>query len=202
MKQEREDVFMKKRKVFTIVAAIIIIGVIVGLYYYFSVHQRASVEDAVELTEVQKVITKNLDTNYPATPREVVKYYNRILNCFYDETYTEDELYDLGDQARKLFDEELLENNPRDEYFTALKKDIEEYHEKSKTIRNSSVCDSNDVEFQTVDGRECAYVTSSYFINEDKTYNRTYQMYVLRKDEDGNWKILVFYQIEGDSSDE
>lgn len=193
---------MKKRNVFVVVTAIVIIGVIVGLYYYFSVHKRASVEDVVELTEVQKVITKDLDTNYPATPREVVKYYNRILNCFYNETYTDEELYDLGDQARKLFDEELLENNPRDEYFTALYADIEDYHEKSKTIRNSSVCDSNDVEYQTVDGRECAYVTSSYFINENKSYSRTYQMYVLRKDEDGNWKILVFYQIEGESSDE
>lgn len=27
-------------------------------------------------------------------------------------------------------------------------------------------------------------------------------MYVLRKDADGNWKILVFYQVNGDSSDD
>lgn len=193
---------MKKRKIFAIAAAVVVIGVIVGLYYYFSVHRSASVEDTVDLTEVQQVITKDLDTNYPATPREVVKYYNRIITCFYNETYTDDELYELGDQARKLFDEELLDNNPRDEYFTALKADIEDYREHSRTIRNSTVCDSNDVEYQTVDGRECAYVTASYFINEDKSYDRTYQMYVLRKDEDGNWKILVFYQIEGETSDE
>ena len=43
---------------------------------------------------------------------------------------------------------------------------------------------------------------ASYFMEENKSYNRPYQMYVLRKDEDGNWKILVFYQVEGDSSDE
>ena len=66
----------------------------------------------MELTEIQKLITKNLDTNYPATPREVVKYYNRILECFYDDTYTDDELESLADQARKLLDDELLENNP------------------------------------------------------------------------------------------
>lgn len=192
---------MKKSIVRTIVAVVMILA-IVGGYYIFSMQKRASVEDAVELTEVQKVITKDIEANYPATPREVVKYYNRILTCFYNEEYSEDELYALGDQARLLFDEELLGNNPRDEYFAALKADIEDYHEKSKMITNSTVCDSNDVNYQTVDGDECAYVTASYFINESKKYDRTYQMYVLRKDEDGNWKILVFYQIEGESSDE
>lgn len=193
---------MKKRNVVRVILALVVIGLVVGVYYYFTVQRRASVEDAVELTEVQKVITKDLDANYPATPREVVKYYNRIVKCFYNETYTEDELYELGDQARKLFDEELLENNPRESYFDALKADIEDYRERSKTIRSSSVCDSNDVEFQTVDGRECAYVEASYFTNENKDYSRTYQMYVLRKDDEGKWKILVFYKVEGDPSDE
>lgn len=191
-----------KRNIIRIVVAVVLISVIVGVYYWFTVSKRATVEDAVELTEVQTVITKDLEANYPATPREVVKYYNRIISCFYNESYSENELYKLGDQARLLFDEELLANNPRDEYFTALRADIENYHERSKTIMNITVCDSNDVNYQTIDGDECAYVTSSYFVSEDKSYSRTYQMYVLRKDESGNWKILVFYQIEGDSSDE
>ena len=116
--------------------------------------------------------------------------------------YTDDELESLADQARKLLDDELLENNPRDQYLSDLKADIEDYHNKSKTIRSSNVCDSNDVVYQTVDGRECAYVTASYFMNENNSFDRTNEMYVLRKDDDGDWKILVFYQVEGDSSDE
>ncbi len=190
-----------KRNVIGIGAVIVIVGLLVGGFYFFS-RGRSDTSEKVELTKVQQLTTKNLDTNYPATPREVVKLYNRIITCFYAEEYTEEELYALGDQARKLFDEELLENNPRDAYFTALKADIEDYHSRKRVISNSTVCDSNDVQFHTVDGAECAYVTASYFISEDKNYNRTNQMYVLRKDEDGNWKILVFYQIEGDASDE
>lgn len=191
-----------KKNVIRIVVAIVLISVIVGGYYAFTISKKASSEESLELTEVQKVITKNLEENYPATPREVVKYYNRIISCFYNETYTEDELYALGDQARRLFDEELLANNPREQYFSALEADIENYRAKSKTIMNTNVCDSNDVKFQTIDGDECAYVTASYFVEEGKTYNRTYQMYVLRKDKEDNWKILVFYQIEGDSVNE
>ena len=104
---------MKKSGVIKAVITILIILLIVGAYYFFTTQRRTSVEDTVELTEIQKLITKNLDTNYPATPREVVKYYNRILECFYDDTYTDDELESLADQARKLLDDELLENNPR-----------------------------------------------------------------------------------------
>lgn len=96
----------------------------------------------------------------------------------------------------------MLENNPRNEYFKNLKEDISEYHDKSKTIASSAVDSSNDVEYKEVDGDDCAYVKASYFIKEGNAYSRTYQMYVLRKDADGNWKILVFYQVNGDSSDD
>lgn len=190
------------QKVMRIVLAVVAVAVIVGGYFCLTVQKSTSAEEAVELTEVQKVITKDLENNYPETPREVIKYYNRVTDCFYNESYTEEELHELGDQARMLFDEELLENNPRDEYFIALQRDIADFKEQGKTIMSSDVCDSNEVLYKTIDGDECAYVTASYFIDDDKSYSRTYQRYVLRKDEDGNWKILVFYQIEGDSSDE
>lgn len=193
---------MKKKNIRVVILAVICIVLIVGVFWRVNRSREASVEDTVKLTEVQKVITKDLDKNYPETPREVIKTYNRIISCFYGEEYTEEELYELGNQARKLFDSELLENNPEDAYFEALKADIAEYKEKSKTIASASVCDSNDVKVQKVDGDECAYVTASYFINENKKYSRTYQTYVLRKDEDGKWKILVFYQTEGESSED
>lgn len=191
---------MKKwRNVIIMVACV---GLIIGGYFYLTNKNSGKMEEDVELTEVQQLITKDLDKNYPATPREVVKLYNRIIACFYNNEYTDDELYGLGDQARKLFDAELLDNNPRDEYFQNLKKDISEYQEKDKTIASSAVDSSNDVQYKEVDGDDCAYVKASYFIKEGSSYSRTYQMYVLRKDEDGNWKILVFYQVEGDSSNE
>ena len=172
-----------------VIIIVVCVCVILGGYYYLTNRNNAKEEENITLTEIQELTTKNLDKNFPATPREVVKLYNHIITCFYNDEYTDDELYDLGDQARKLFDDELLENNPRDEYFKNLKEDISEYHDKSKTIASSAVDSSNDVE-------------ASYFIKEGNAYSRTYQMYVLRKDADGNWKILVFYQVNGDSSDD
>lgn len=185
-----------------VIIIVVCVCVILGGYYYLTNRNNAKEEENITLTEIQELTTKNLDKNFPATPREVVKLYNRIITCFYNDEYTDDELYDLGDQARKLFDDELLENNPRDEYFKNLKEDISEYHDKNKTIASSAVDSSNDVEYKEVDGDDCAYVKTSYFIKEGSAYSRTYQMYVLRKDADGNWKILVFYQVNGDSSDD
>lgn len=189
------------KKTYTIVIAILCIGLIVGGYVFWMKQNEKPAGD-VELSVVQKMITKDLKKNYPATPREVVKIYNEIITCFYNEEYTEDELNALGNQARMLMDVELLENNPRDSYFEKLKAEIADYKRDERIIISYNLCSSNEVQFVTVDNRECAYVKTSYFIKDKTGHSRTYQMYVVRKDDDGNWKILVFYQVEGDTSDD
>lgn len=189
------------KKTYMIVIAILCIGLIVGGYVFW-MKQSEKPSGDVELTAAQKLITKDLEKAYPATPREVVKVYNEIITCFYKEEYTEDELEALGDQARLLMDAELLGNNPRDEYFKKLKAEIADYKRDERVIISYNLCSSNEVQFVTVDERECAYVKTSYFIKDKTGHSRTYQMYVVRKDDDGNWKILVFYQVEGDASDD
>ena len=189
------------KKTHVIIIAVVCIALIVGAYVFW-MNQNGNTSEDVELTAVQQLITKDLESNYPATPREVVKTYNEIISCFYNEEYTEAELEALGDQARLLMDEELLGNNPRDEYFKALKAEIADYKEAERVIVSYNLSSSNEVEYLTVDDRECAYVQTSYFIKDETGHSRTYQMYVVRKDEDGSWKILVFYQVEGDTSDD
>ena len=189
------------KKAYTIIIAVLCIALIVGGYVFW-IKQNEKPTGDVELTTVQKMITKDLEKNYPATPREVVKIYNEIISCFYNQEYTENELNALGDQARALMDTELLENNPRDQYLKKLKAEIADYKQDNRIIVSYNLCSSNEVQFVTVDDRECAYVKTSYFIKDKTGYSRTYQMYVVRKDEEGNWKILVFYQVEGDTSDD
>ena len=190
---------MKKTGI--VVAAILCIGVICGGFYYMARHNSPSTEQT-KLTEVQKVISKNLETDYPETPREVVKFYNRILKCYYSEQYKDDELDELCDQALTLFDEDLKENNPKDTYKAMVQGDVEQYKKDSKTIAQYNVCDSDDVLYKTDNGDSLAYVSASYFIKESGSYNKTYQTYVMRKDSDGKWKILVYYQTKGPNSTE
>jgi len=191
-------------------AKFIIIGIaciclICAGFYFFSQDNKEVEKD---LTEIEKVIVKDLDGNYPKTPREVVKFYNRIAKCYYGDEPTEEQLGKLVDQMRILLDEDLLLVNPRDEYYNSVVTDIAQYKEEKKSVVSTDVCDSNDVVYITDDKDgatqkdELAYVNASYFVNVDGQFGYTYQQFVLRQDENGRWKILTFYEVEGEESDD
>lgn len=189
---------MKKTRVMIIVA--VCVALLVGSYlFWINKKSNVSPED-VELTKVQKLITKDLSKSYPATPREVIKIYNEIITCFYNEVYTEDELESLVDMTLLMMDEELAANNPKKDYLKEVKDEIAEFAVAERTIVSYTLPSSNEVEYRTVDGRECAYVETSYFIKEKSSYSKTFQTYVVRKDDNGDWKILVFYKTKGDAS--
>lgn len=190
------------KKVKTILIALVCIGLVVGFYYYLANREPKSVEDTKEISEVTEVLSKNLNTSYPATPREVIKYYNRLLVCFYNEKYTDEEYDKMVDKMRGLMDEELLEINPKDTYSASLQQDIEAYRLEEKIIATTDVCDSSDVDYAVVNGEKCAYVTASYFLKSKKSYAGTNQEFVLRKDEAGNWKIIGFRVLGGEDANE
>ena len=184
---------MKKTGI--VIIALVVIIVICGAFYAVNENSKKESQKEASLTEIQKITTKDLDANYPQTPREVVKFYNKIVDCYYKDQYTDDELDALADQALKLFDDELVQNNPKDTYKSSVIADVLNYEDQGKTISQINVCDSNDVKYITDDGDNIAYVTASYFIKQDNSYSKTYQEYVLRKDAEGRWKILTFYKV-------
>ena len=182
--------------------SVLCIALIVGYYYYLSHKDKKNVENSTEVSAVTEVLLEDLAQDYPPTPRETVKFYNRILSCLYNEEYDEEQFEKLAEQARKLMDDELLNNNPKDVYLSTLKTDVEGYKERGQTIADTTVSSSSEIEYKTVDGKECAFVTASYFIKEGNSYTRTYEEYILRKDEEKKWKILGYHLVEGDKSDE
>lgn len=192
------------KKIGIVIAAVLCVGLLCGGFYYVKNHAGFGSAEDVELTEVQKIIARDLESNYPATPREVIKFYNRIISVYYEGDYSDEEFEELIDQAQGLFDAELLENNPREDYKQAVKDEVANYKQRSREIRQTSVCDSNEVRFLTDEstGDSLAYVTASYFTKEKKSYERVYQMYVLRKDENDQWKIINYYKIEGKTSED
>lgn len=175
------------------IVSICCIAIIVGYYYYLSVRNAATAtKDNVELSEVEYIISKDFTKDYPATPRAVVKMYNRIITALYSQEYTDDEFEQIADQLRMLLDEDLLGFNPRDAYIKNLRNEVTEYHNRNKVILNSSVSETNDVRYATVKGYECAYVSAYYFTREASSFARTYEDFCLRKSSDGKWKILTF----------
>ena len=189
------------KKAVGFVVTILVVVAILGGYYFFSQKHKADAQKG-EVTEVQKLINKDLEKDYPETSREVVKVYNRIITAYYDGEYDDKEFDKLTDQALLLLDDDLKAENPKETYVKNLTDEIAEYKEEKKTISRASVCDSNDVKYTNDKGDEIAYVTASYFIKAGNSYEDTDEMYVLRKDEDGKWKILVYYQIEPAQSED
>ena len=190
---------MKKTRI--VILAIVIVAAICTAFYIVNNNSKKESAKEAELTEIQKITTRNMEKDYPATPREVIKFYNRIVKCYYGRQYSDDELEQLADQALSMFDDDLLKKNEKESYIESVKSDAVQYEEDNKSISQTDVCDSNDVKYMTDNGDDIAYVTASYFIKNGSSYTKTYQEYVLRKDGDGDWKILTFYKIEGESSE-
>lgn len=190
---------MKKTRI--VILAIVIVAAICTTFYIVNNNSKKESAKEAGLTEIQKITTRNMEKDYPATPREVIKFYNRIVKCYYSRQYSDDELEQLADQALSMFDDDLLKKNEKESYIESVKSDAAQYEEDNKSISQTDVCDSNDVKYMTDNGDDIAYVTASYFIKNGSSYTKTYQEYVLRKDGDGDWKILTFYKIEGESSE-
>ena len=195
---------MKKAKY--VIIAIACISVICAAFFLST---QGNQEDEKNLTEIEKVIVKDLKNNYPKTPREVVKFYNRIVKCYYgSEELTEKQLNDLVDQMLCIMDEDLLLVNSRENYYQSVVQDIAYYKQNKKQLVSTDVCDSNEVKYVTDDkdgegeADKLAYVNASYFMNENGKFGYSYQQFVLREDENGHWKILTFYQIKGEDSDD
>ena len=66
------------------IIVIILVVLIVGYYYYLSNRDKQPEEEVV-ITEAQDLLLRDLDRNYPPTPKEVVKYYFEITKCLYNE---------------------------------------------------------------------------------------------------------------------
>ena len=163
---------MKKTGI--VILTIALIAVICGSFYVVNDKSKRANQKEKVLTEVQRITTKDLDKNYPQTPREVVK----------------------------LLDDELAANNPKDTYKQSVTADAQSYKDQGVTLAQTGVCDSNDVKYVTDNGSKIAYVKASYFMKEGSSYSKTYQEYVLRQDKEGCWRILTFYKIAADSDTE
>lgn len=182
---------MKKNSLKTIIVIVVCAGLCLGYYYYLT--QRDTGKEKA-MTEVEMIISKDLENSYPKTAREVVKFYNRILKCYYSQEYTQEQLEQMTEQARLLMDEELKEINPQDMYLKAVKEDISSYEKEKKVISSVSMEGTNEVEYKTVKGKDCAYVDVTYYLKGEDGSSRSNQTYILRKDDNSKWRILGFYQ--------
>lgn len=180
---------MKKSTVrVTIILIVVIVG-LVALYAFLLGRMKGEIA-ATALTPAQSVLSRDLTKNYPATVKEVVKYYTEIEKCFYNEECTEEEIEALGMQARMLYDQELLDNNEMAIYMTKLKEDIKGFRDAERRLISVAVASSTNVDYFTEDGYDFARLYCGYTVKEKNGQSVSEgRVYLLRRDGDRHWKI-------------
>lgn len=166
------------------------IGCVLLAYYLMNARiEKSKPEEYIPLTAVQEVLSRNLETNYPQTPKEVVKYYSEITQCFYNEEWTEEELYALAMQAQKLYDYELAANKTEEQYLQDLKSEIQMFKEKGYYISSYGTSSSTDVYDFVENGYQFSRLYCTYNIRVGTAMQPIEEIFLLRMDLEGHWKI-------------
>ena len=179
---------MKKNTTKVLLLFLIFLVGIVGYYAYLSGQNRSDVENAT-MTEVQLVLSRDLAKDYPATVKEVVKYYTQIQKCYYGGKCTEEELKLLGAKAWELFDLELQWNNPMEGYITNLQAEVLAFQKAGRVMTSVAVAASTNVDFFTDDGFDFARIHCGYGVMENNVGKSVKVVYLLRRDADRKWRI-------------
>lgn len=189
---------MKERRLKGVILFAVAAMVVLAIYFRFSnsASKAGSEEETViELTTVQRLLQRNLLTNYPQTPKEVIKYFAEITQCYYNETFESDEeLESIASQMLLLYDDELVSYKTYTDYILDLKSDIAFYNQNGYTISSYTPSASTDVEFFSQDGFEWARLRCVFNIKSGKYFKPVTECFILRKDEKSHWRIYGWQQ--------
>lgn len=179
---------MKKSTVVVTIVLILIAVVLLGIFTFLTGRARSEDADAA-MTAVQKVLSRDLSKDYPATVREVVKYYGEIQKCLYNEECTEEEQEQLLMQERRLCDEEFLRFNELEGYLMNRKAYIDKVRGMGLKISIIAVAGSTSVDAFSQDGHEFARIHCGYTWSQKAQSAPERLIYLLRRDEQRQWKI-------------
>lgn len=179
-----------------LIIVIILLLLVVGYYYYLSNYRTEETEEQVTISEAQDLLLRDLERNYPPTPKEVLKYFFDITKCLYNEKLSEEDVQALALKIKELYDEELIANNPQEEYLTELKSEISSFQTSNSLILNYSTSSSVDVDYFEEDGYSFARIYGTYYLQVQKSLKSLEEVFLLKKDVEGHWKIYGWQPIE------
>ncbi len=185
---------MKGKKLAQLIGTLcLVVVVVLGVFLALNLREDDSIfsKNDKPNTEAQAILSKDVDRNYPATVREVVRLFSRISRCYHNEVISEEEFKGLVEMQRKLFDEEFLENNPLETFTNNLTAEIDSAKAKEYQMVTWRVQKQSSVETWQDGENHFSSIIASYTMNtKGEGYTRTFEEFLLREDEDGRWKIV------------
>lgn len=194
MKKNSQHNTNKKLIGFVLVMALVVVGAL-GIYYRYMKKQQTDSLVHTPTTEAEKLIAKDMEIGYPETPTEVMKLWGRFNQCLYNTALDEEQFTALLKQLRTMYSSDLLEQNPEESHRSKLEQEISQFQEDKGNIVSYSTETGKSVQYETINDRECANIRISYFINRNGSYAKSYQDFILVKEND-KWKILGFKEAD------
>lgn len=192
--------YLAKNTLLTVLLMSVFVVVVIYAYYYINNVTKPIIPDTIrKKTEAEILIEKDIELAYPATPTEVLRLHLRITKCLYNDKLTKEEIDDLVNQERILYDEELLEKNPVESQVRIINEEIERFHEADKEITNYLIENKENIKYWTEEDIEYASIVASISFAESKEIIKVFEEFTLRRDEDGQWKILGWELSDKDS---
>ena len=174
---------------------LIMLGVAVVAYYlYLSNRNDDNTDKMTNNSVVAEYIDRDMEKNYPGTPRAVVLWYSNMIKAVYEKDLTDEDVKGMAKNLYAMFDDELKAKNPYDQYVASVAAEINAYNDAKKIISDFVVEDNVNIEFITYEGNNYAKVDVLYYVHEDTKIIKVYHEYTLRKDSKGDWRIL-FWEI-------
>jgi hypothetical protein len=179
------------------------IAILIVIFSYASLSWKNKQKQAEtdEVTAVQDVLLRDLEKNYPQSPKEVVKYYSDITKVFYNEDYTDEELEQLAMKAKALYDDELAAEKDDETYLKDLKSEITSFKDNGYVLSSYATSSSTDVFYFSEEGYDCARLYCTYYIRSGTNMKPIEEVFVLRKDTSGHWKIFG-WSLADETTDE
>jgi hypothetical protein len=180
-----------------IIIFICIIILVLGFYYYFAnIREQSAPPEEIRASRVVAVLSPNLDIRYPPTPVTVVTAFAEITQVLYNETYSDDDFVALAEQLYRLYDDEIKENNPWDNYIFDLGSDVNSHRRDEYIISSYVVASPTDVIYSTIDGTRYATLTCSFSIRQGMNIFSVEHQFLLRQSESRRWMILGWQRDE------
>ncbi len=193
----------KQKSGISIKSVIVVILLIAIVLFYFNYLSNRSSEQKTqrEIDELTALSEYDMITEYPKTPRDVVKLHCRFFKVFYGQELTDDDLYILNQQIRHLYSTELLSYNSEPDTLKSLKKSIENMRSEKYEYKSFLLPEASQVKTYTQNGREMATMEVEITLDTKDSAGYLYLQYVLVK-ENEQWKILAWGESEFGKNDE
>jgi len=174
----------------------IAIALVVIAYYMISSDPGEKSEEEIAVSEAQTLLLRDLDRDYPPSPKEVLKYYSDITKAFYKTETSVEEIEELAIRSRELFDSELKSSITEEQFIIDLKEEIVSFNNAETKISSYALSSSSDVEYFSEDGFEFARLYAHYTLSRKGEMQTVDEVFILRKDDEGHWKIYGWGLME------